>query len=185
MVKIQSFAEFPVDNLSLSQSFQVLHSCWTSLVLLWFFLFPHFTQKIISFFYHRLLICFCAHSAILLVEFSLVILKFLVLFISLVLIPVPFESPVFRQYLLIYFFQMGCQTCQRLSFWGHQAIGQMSRVFASGPGDRGSNPGRVIPKTQKMVLDAALLSTQHYKVRIKSKVKQSRECSRALLYTLV
>ena len=42
----------------------------------------------------------------------------------------------------------------------------MSRVFASGPGDWGSTPSRVIPKTQKMVLDASLLSTQHYKVRI-------------------
>ena len=36
-------------------------------------------------------------------------------------------------------------------------------------------PGRVIPKTQKMVLDASLLSTQHYKVRIKGKVEQSRK----------
>ena len=35
----------------------------------------------------------------------------------------------------------------------------MSRVLANGPGDRGSISGRVIPKTQKMVLDAALLST--------------------------
>ena len=35
----------------------------------------------------------------------------------------------------------------------------MSRVFVSGLEDRGSIPGRVIPKTQKMVLDAALLST--------------------------
>ena len=41
----------------------------------------------------------------------------------------------------------------------------MSRVFANGPGDR----GRVIPKTQKMVLNAALLNTQHYKVEIKGK----------------
>ena len=48
-------------------------------------------------------------------------------------------------------------------------------VFANGPGDLGSVPGRVIPKTQKMVLDASLLNTQHYKVRIKGKVKQSRE----------
>ena len=54
------------------------------------------------------------------------------------------------------------------------AIGQMSRVFANGLGDRDSIPGRVIPKTQKMVLDATLLSTQHYKVRIKCKVEQSR-----------
>ena len=45
----------------------------------------------------------------------------------------------------------------------------MSRVFANGPADRGSIPTRVIPKTQKMVLDAALLSTQHYKVWIKGK----------------
>ena len=46
-------------------------------------------------------------------------------------------------------------------------IGLMSRVFANGPGGRGLIPGRVIPKTQKMVLDAALLNTQHYKVWIK------------------
>ena len=49
------------------------------------------------------------------------------------------------------------------------------RVFANGPGDLGSIPGRVIPKTQKMVLDTSLLNTQHYKVRIKGKVEQSRE----------
>ena len=57
--------------------------------------------------------------------------------------------------------------------------------FAIGPGDLGSIPGRVIPKTQKMVLDASLLNTQHYKVRIKGKVEQSRERSRALPDTLV
>ena len=54
-------------------------------------------------------------------------------------------------------------------------IGLMISVFANGPEDRGSIPGRVIPKTQKMVLDAALLNTQHYKVRIKGKVDQFRE----------
>ena len=54
-------------------------------------------------------------------------------------------------------------------------IGLGVRVFANGPGDLGSIPGRVIPKTQKMVLDAYLLNTQHYKVRIKGKVEQSRE----------
>ena len=37
------------------------------------------------------------------------------------------------------------------------AIGLISRVFVNGLGDQGSIPGRVIPKTQKMVLDAALL----------------------------
>ena len=55
-----------------------------------------------------------------------------------------------------------------------------SRVFANGQGYQGSIPGRVIPKTQKMVLDATLLNTQHYKVRIKGKVEQSREWSSAL-----
>ena len=43
----------------------------------------------------------------------------------------------------------------------------MSREFANGPGDWGSIPTQVIPKTQKMVLDAALLNTQHYKVSVK------------------
>ena len=37
----------------------------------------------------------------------------------------------------------------------------MVRVFASDPGDLGSIPGRVIPKTQKMALDAILFNTQH------------------------
>ena len=48
-------------------------------------------------------------------------------------------------------------------------------MFANGPGDRGSIPGRVIPKTKKMVLDAALLNTRHYKIRIKGKVEESKE----------
>ena len=61
----------------------------------------------------------------------------------------------------------------------------MSRVFVNGPGDQGSILGRVIPKTQKMVLGAALLSTQHYKVRIKGKVEQSRESSSALPLHLI
>ena len=61
----------------------------------------------------------------------------------------------------------------------------MVRVFTNGPGDLSLIPGRVIPKTQKMVLDATLLSTQHYKVRIKGKVEQSRERSSTLPYTLV
>ena len=40
-------------------------------------------------------------------------------------------------------------------------------------------------RLKKMVLDATLLNTQHYKVRIKGKVEQSKERSSALLYTLV
>ena len=51
----------------------------------------------------------------------------------------------------------------------NRPIGLMVRVFAIGPGDLGSIPGRVIPKTQKMVLDASLLNIQHYKVRIHGK----------------
>ena len=61
----------------------------------------------------------------------------------------------------------------------------MSRVFANGPGDRGSIPGRVLPKTQKMVLDAALLNTQYYKVQVKGEVEQSRERSSVLPNTSV
>ena len=48
------------------------------------------------------------------------------------------------------------------------------RVFANGPGERGSISGRVIPKTQ-MVLGTSLFNTQHYKVRFKDKVWQSRK----------
>ncbi len=64
-------------------------------------------------------------------------------------------------------------------------ISLMSKVFGNGPGDQGSIPDQVIPKTEKIVLSAALLNTQHYKVRIKGKVEQSREKRSALPYTLV
>ena len=64
-------------------------------------------------------------------------------------------------------------------------IGPAVRVFANGPGDLGSIPGRVIPKTLKMVLDTTLLNTQHYKVRFKGKVEQSWEWSSTLPYNLV
>ena len=40
-----------------------------------------------------------------------------------------------------------------------QFIGLVGRVFANGPGDLGSIPGRVIPNTLKMVLDTSLLNT--------------------------
>ena len=56
------------------------------------------------------------------------------------------------------------------------AIGRMNRVSANGP---------VIQRLKKMVLDAALLNTQHYKVRTKGKVEQSREWSSTLPYTSV
>ena len=61
----------------------------------------------------------------------------------------------------------------------------MGRVFTNDPEDLSSIPGQVIPKTLKMVLDTSLLNTQHYKVRIKGKVEQSRKRSRALRYTSV
>ena len=61
----------------------------------------------------------------------------------------------------------------------------MCTVFANGLGDRGSIPGGVIPKTLKMVLDAALFNTQHYMVKIKGKVEQSWEWNSAFPCTLV
>ena len=71
--------------------------------------------------------------------------------------------------------------CSKLVRWEYRS-GPAVRVFANG---LGSIPGRVIPKTLKMELDTTLLNTQHYKVRFKGKVEQSREWSSALPYTLV
>ena len=51
-----------------------------------------------------------------------------------------------------------------LSIWLHDIY------FANGSGDWDSVPGRVIQKTQNMVLYTYLLNTQHYKVGIKGKV---------------
>ena len=48
-------------------------------------------------------------------------------------------------------------------------IGIIITVFVSGPGDQGSIPHQVILKSQKMVLDASLLDTHHYKVWMKGK----------------
>ncbi len=59
------------------------------------------------------------------------------------------------------------------------------KVFANGQGDLGSVPGRVIPKTLKMLLDTSLLNTQQYKVCIKGKVEQSKERGSTLPYTMV
>ena len=64
-------------------------------------------------------------------------------------------------------------------------IDQEVRVFANGPEDLDSIPGRVKPKTLKIVLDTSLLNTQQYKVRIKGKVEQSWKRSSALPYTSV
>ena len=62
---------------------------------------------------------------------------------------------------------------------------KFTNVYVNGPKDRGSIPGRVIPKTQKMVLDASFLNTQYYNVRVKGKVEQSRELSSTLPYTSI
>ena len=70
-------------------------------------------------------------------------------------------------------------TSNNLAYW------LVGRVFANRPGDLGSIPGRVIPKTLKMILDTSLLNTQQYKVRIKGKVEQSRERSSTFVYTSV
>ena len=83
------------------------------------------------------------------------------------------------------------------------------RVFANGPGDRGSIPGRVTPKTFKMLLDTSLVYIsmsahthththtqgervrvseelpQQYTVCVKGQVEQSMERSSALPYTSV
>ena len=62
-------------------------------------------------------------------------------------------------------------------FTKHHLVWLVSRVFPNGPGDLGSIPGRVIPKTLKIVLDTSWLNIQQYKVGIKGKVEQSRERS--------
>ena len=48
-------------------------------------------------------------------------------------------------------------------------------MLANGQGNLGSIPGRVIPKTQKMVFDTFLLNIQRYRIGIKSKMDQSKE----------
>ena len=66
------------------------------------------------------------------------------------------------------------------------SISLMSRVFVYSLGDRGSYQRlkkKKKKKKKKKVLDTTLLNTQHYKVRIKGKVEQSREWSSALPYT--
>ena len=59
-------------------------------------------------------------------------------------------------------------------------IGLVGRLFANGPGDLGSIQGHVIPKILEMI---PLCLTP--KVRIKDKVEQFRERSRALPYSSV
>ena len=53
--------------------------------------------------------------------------------------------------------------------WVVPGIGMMVRVFANGPGDLGSIPGRVTPKTQKWFLmpPCLILSIIRYGSRVK------------------
>ena len=57
----------------------------------------------------------------------------------------------------------------KLSIYGGGEQYIVGKVFANNLRDRGSNPGRVTPKTQKMFLDTSLLNTQHWEIRIKDK----------------
>ena len=59
----------------------------------------------------------------------------------------------------------------------NQPISLVGRVFTNGLGGWSSILVWVIPKTQKMDLDASLLNNLHYNVCIKDKMEQSREWS--------
>ena len=55
-------------------------------------------------------------------------------------------------------------------------------MFVNGPGDHGSTSGRVIPKTQKRLLDSSLLNTQHHKVCIKEKIVCSTRINECIFF---
>ena len=65
----------------------------------------------------QLFICLWAFSIDLLVNFSFAILEDPVLLALFDSIPVSFEYPFFRQYILLYLFQLYCQSCMLLSFF--------------------------------------------------------------------
>ena len=65
------------------------------------------------------------------------------------------------------------QCIHRLSTWDVLMIRVMYSFTVEI--DRGSIPGQVIPKIQKMVLDATLLNTRYYKVWIKDKWSNPRK----------
>ena len=69
-------------------------------------------------------------------------------------------------YIYIYIYICMCVCIYACMYW---PILIMVRMFANGPGNRDSVPARVMPKTQKRILDASFLSNQYYKVLIKSK----------------
>ena len=63
----------------------------------------------------------------------------------------------------------------------------VSLVFTNGPGEIKvqSQVESYQGLKKKVVLEATLLNTQHYKIQIKGKMEQSRERSSALPYTSV
>ena len=65
----------------------------------------------------------------------------------------------------------------------NRSISLEIRRLTNSSKDQGFNPWFSHTKDQKIVLDASLLNTQHYKVWIMGKVEQSRERSSALPYT--
>ena len=64
-------------------------------------------------------------------------------------------------------------------------FGPVGKVFPNDPEGLGSIPGRVIPKTLKVVPDTSSLNAQKYEVCIEGKVELSRERNSALSYTSV
>ena len=72
-------------------------------------------------------------------------------------------------------------------FWNLWMYWPVRRIFTVclWSGRPGFNPRSSHTKDSKLVLDAFLLNTQHYKVRIKDKVEQYRERSSALPNALV
>ena len=81
------------------------------------------------------------------------------------------ETDYFKQRIIMF-------TCEYKYNFINRLICLVGKVFANGPKDLSLIPGSVIP----LVLDTALLNTQQYKVRIKSKLEQSRERNSALPY---
>ena len=79
-------------------------------------------------------------------------------------------------YIYIYMHVFMCVyvcTCSCLYIYIYMYLYMCLYVF--GPRDRGSIPGRVMPKAQNMALDSAFLNTHHYQVQIKGEVGQCRE----------
>ena len=72
-----------------------------------------------------------------------------------------------NQTIYIYIYIYIIITSYFLTFIFSDVIGMKVRVFANGPGQLGSIPGRVRPKTQKMVLDVLTHSILRYGWRVK------------------